>query len=83
MSGHGVELALDSPHQLLHHQTGLGRECVMVRLTANPVTPYATYELAHADPEGRRYCVRGEYVQTEEQAIRSLSYRTGKKLEVA
>jgi hypothetical protein len=78
-----MNLALESPHQLLHHQTGLGRECVMVRLTSNSVTPYATYELAHTDPEGRRYCVRGEYVQTETQAIRSLGYRTGKNLEVA
>jgi hypothetical protein len=76
-------LALESPHQLLHRQSGLGRECVMVRLTDNPATPYATYELAGTDPEGRMYCVRGHYVQTEMQAIKSLGYRTGTNLEVA
>lgn len=78
----GVALALESPHQLTHHQTGLGRECVIVRLTDNDVTPYATYELAGTDEHGRRYCVRGDYCFTELQAIHSLGRRTGTNLEV-
>lgn len=75
------DLALESPHELMIRQSGLGRECVMVRLTHNPVTPYATYELAGADQHGRRYCVRGEYLYTEMQAIHSLGCRTGTNLE--
>jgi hypothetical protein len=78
-----LNLALPNPYKVLAHQRGLGRECVMVRLLENDVTPYATYELAGEDPEGRRYCVRGEYLFTEMQAIKSIGRRTGTNLEVA
>lgn len=76
-------LALPSPHTVIAHQSGLGRECVAVRLLENKATPYATYELAGEDPTGARYCVRGDYVFTEAQAIHSLGRRTGTNLEVA
>lgn len=82
-SSGALELALENPHDIMHRQNGLGRECVMVRLLRNPVTPYATYELAGTDEQGRRYCVRGEYCFTEMQAIKSLGKRTGTNLEVA
>lgn len=77
-----MKLALPNPYALIAHQRGLGRECVAVRLLKNEVTPYATYELAGTDEQGRRYCVRGDYVETELQAIRSIGRRTGTNLEV-
>ncbi len=78
-----LNLALPNPYEVMAHQCGLGRECVMVRLLENDVTPYATYELAGEDPEGRMYCVCGEYCFTEMQAIKSIGRRTGTNLEVA
>lgn len=77
-----LNLALQNPYKVLAHQRGLGRECVMVQLLENDVTPYATYEMAGEDPEGRRYCVRGEYLFTEMQAIKSIGRRTGANLVV-
>ena len=77
-----VTLALPKHYRLLHRQSGLGRDCVLVKLLENDVTPWATYELAGEDPEGRRYCVRGSYCFTYEQALHSLGYRTGTNLEV-
>lgn len=78
-----ISLALPNPYRLLVRQAGLGRECVVVRLLENDVTPWATYELAGEDQEGKRYCVRGEYCLTQLQAIRSLGRRTGTNLEVS
>lgn len=77
-----VKLALPNEYRLLQRQYGLGRECVIVKLLENEVTPWATYELAGEDPEGRRYCVRGEYCFTYQQALHSLGRRTGTNLEV-
>lgn len=77
-----VRLALATPHKVLFHQCGLGRECVAVRLLENEVTPYATYELAGEDAAGARFCVRGDYVRTELDAIASIGRRTGTNLEV-
>ena len=76
------KLALPSRHEVLFHQSGLGRECVAVRLLDNEATPYATYELSGEAPIGGRWCIRGEYLQTETQAIHSIGYRTGTNLEV-
>ena len=78
-----VKLALPKPYRLLYRQSGLGREVVMVKLLENDVTPWATYELAGEDPEGRRYCVRGEYCFTAKQAEHSLYKRTGTLLVVS
>lgn len=77
-----IRLALANPHTVIAHQRGLGRECVAVRLLDNEATPYATYELFGEDATGARLCARGEYLQTEMQAIGSIGYRTGTNLEV-
>lgn len=77
-----VKLALPGEYRLLNRQHGLGRDFAIVRLLDNEVTPWATYELAGEDPEGRRYCVRGEYCFTYQQALHSLGRRTGTNLEV-
>jgi hypothetical protein len=77
-----VRLALATPHRVVFHQRGLGREVVAVQLLDNKVTPYATYELAGEDFNGARFCVSGEYLYNEAQAIRSIGRRTGVNLEV-
>lgn len=77
-----VRLALPNPYRLLYRQSGLGRECVVVKLLENEVTPFATYDLAHEDPEGKRYCVRGGYFFTLDQAKDEFFKRTGTYLVV-